>query len=230
MSSSSSTFIKHDPSCACPQCDTPDGLLIGNVPPSRTLQLLRAKAGGAFSGLKPIKTRLYSTFFSTASAAGGTIGAQNNITLTAGNFSELSSYMVLYDEIRILSVTAQCFAMPLVAGTDAAFVVFGLHFDPTAGVPAAPMKVQEESHHTGPKMIGPSMITTHHEPMKIHARLPRLTTTVGNQCVGSNWQTLDSTSANTVAVIAQYVSSLGGAGVSRTQVQLILDCEFRMRT
>jgi hypothetical protein len=194
----------------------------------------------SFSGLKPIRAKLYSAIQLQNSTAAAALSASSPILFNATTFPEIASFGLVYDEVRILGFKLHFF--PYVSTPATAFPEFtdfatSIQFDPGVANPTTVTQVLEESYNSGVMKIcaGVNGLSNQSSLFRIpyatlDARAPKLAPINGDDCPGSAWFAVDASTAPTTCVITSYASALGTAGISRLDYYVELDCEFRLRT
>jgi len=195
---------------------------------------------GGFSGLRPIRAKLFSTLFSSASGAASALTYASSVTLTTGNFPELSQFMVIYDELRMINVKIHYFPLVSTAATVAPFTTtaaFSLEFDPTAGAPTSAGSLLEATFSSNLMLVSAGVngttaqsINFHTKYLTLSGRAPKLAPIASSDCPGSAWIVLDSSTAPTMCVFLQYAAALGTTGIITNSWMVELDVEFRLRT
>jgi hypothetical protein len=204
--------------------------------------LLRGAKGpgkGGFDGLKPIKVKLWSVVGGTSSS-GASANAQISLwSLSTGNFPELTDFLAIYDEIRMLSVRVHAFPYVSLAPAAAPFTstcVFNVQFDPSVSAPSSITNALQESYHVGPIEVccGTNAYAAsapfQQKYLSRSAKPPKLAPISGSDCPGSSWITLDATTAPTMVAVGYYTTALGTSGIVSMKLYVELDVELRLRT
>jgi len=196
--------------------------------------------GKSYDGLKPIRVKLWSVQLATTSAAATALAITSSIVLSTGNFPELSNFMVIYDELRMMKVKLHYHHLvptPAASGSTVTTGAINIQFDPTATAPASISSALEESFNSGPLLIFPGVNGATNQSgsisMKYHtlsATVPKLAPITGGDCPGSAWIALDSATAPSMCVIGSYIQALGPSGVTSILYFVELDVELRLRT
>jgi len=235
-SSSSSTFTIGDSVFVNPD---PSGISKSIIKDMLRSGRGKGKGGKSFNGLKPIRIKLMSTEFTVTSAASAVLANVSNVTLSTGNFPELSQFMLVFDELRMCHTKVHyhhLITTPGAAPTTAA-AALNIQFDPTAAAPASISSAMEESYNTGPLRLFPGVNGAtlqsgdiSHKYHSIVAKVPKLAPITGGDCPGSAWIALDTATAPSMLVVGNYVTALGAGGVVTISFFVELDVELRLRT
>jgi hypothetical protein len=253
----SSNSIRHASDCPCDDCslaglpssssqttssatpatkDTPTISLKSTMTRLQHISLKTgSRTGRGFSGLKPVRAKLYSTLFGAISAATAALTVNSNVTLTAGNFPEIASWMTVYDEMRIIKGAlhySNWIQIQASANPNLSFGAIAIMFDGTAAAPTTVDGVMQEtfSRFLTP-LSGASIASAHPTMHKLDFNVGKpLVSLTSNDMVGSSWFTLDSTSAPSMAVVHLYATDGGTNAVTGLKYVLEFDVEFRMRT
>jgi len=203
--------------------------------------LFLGKARGGFSGLKPIKVKLFSVQQTNSSGAATPLAFITNIMLNTTTFPELSAFNQIYDEIRMMHVKIHYFPYVSTASSavnpPTAIYAGALQFDPNAATPASPNGQLEESYNTGLWFLTPGVNGTLGQSSHFHLRfrtlsgkVPKIAPITGVDLPGSNWIVLNSGTAPTMAAWSGYATALGTAGITSVLWFVELDVELRLRT
>jgi hypothetical protein len=202
---------------------------------------MRAKGSkGGFSGLKPIRVKLFSAAVTTTSAAATALKFTTNIALDTTHFPELTNFGVIYDELSMKACKMYYYfgnSVPGVAST-ASNAVAAILFDPSAGAPTNSYSLLEESYSTGPLLnfvgnnggVGQVVTRADGRLPFIRAKAPALAPITSEDCPGSAWVALDGATAAIMAVFQAYCDPLAGVGQSTFTYIAELDVELRLRT
>jgi hypothetical protein len=190
--------------------------------------------GRSFTGLKPVRAKLFSSAFATNGVANTAYGAITNVT--TANFSEFTSFEAVYDEMRVLAVVFHWMPYLSVASSAPVTVTASVEFDPTAGAPSAIYQPLEGSFSAGPYFLTSASSGTVNEPtvrkyFQIHADPPApLAPITGSDVPGKSWFAMDTgTPVNLFTWQMCTTTPTGGGVVSGTYLHE-LHVEFRLRT
>jgi len=232
----------HPDGCRCDRCSyLAPSIGLESAPATNLKAMLRgSRSRGGFSGLRPIKIKLWSNLVTNLSAAATPLAQLSVIGLSTGTFPELSSFLPIYDEARLITVHLHHMLFASTAATGAPFQSTGamnIQFDPSASAPTSLAQALEESYNSGPLFVTPGVNGTAQQSSffnqpyrKMHASVPKLAPITGSDCPGSAWFTLDSATATTMCCIGQYTLALGTLGITAAQFLIELDLELRLRT
>jgi hypothetical protein len=254
MSSSyfgSSNSIRHASDCPCDDCslalvsNTSSTSASSTPKDTSTISLKSAMThlslktgrsiGRGFKGLKPVRAKIYSTLFGAVSSASTALTINGNVTLTAGNFPEIASWMTVYDEMRVLGGRLHFCNWLVGAASSSPNISIGavaVMFDPTAGAPSTVDGVLQESFSAYTHPITGYSLSTNPPFMKslpFHVGKPLISLT-SNDVAGSSWFTLDNSSTPTMGVVHLFATDCGTGSIVGCKYQLEFDVEFRMRT
>lgn len=210
--------------------------LVPNVPTSlrNIMRGSRTAGKGKFSGLKPIRASITTNDIGVAGSAASALVVNQTITLTTGNFPELSSFMVVYDLMRIVRGRVRYLPAVNVTGSGLAFGACCALADQTAGNPTSVSKVREETHSSTPYAIAGSTAFGIQNPSKFQVLPFEFKTHIApvgtNTNPGDGWFVLDTNNAPHVVQVQAYHTPLTTTGVTQFSYYVELDCEFKMRT
>jgi hypothetical protein len=187
-----------------------------------------SRSSHGFSGLKPIRTKLSSIIIATTSIAGSDNVTNNSFLLTIANFPELASWMVVYDEMRVIGGELSFHPFVGVNGTNPSLGAVSVMFDPTAGNPTSVTTTLEESYHS--KIFANRSIL---DLPVVHTLSWKAPKCIPNSLVsnpGTTWFTLDNNSTPHMFSVHGFQTTLAGAGTVGLKFLATLNVEFRMRT
>jgi hypothetical protein len=200
---------------------------------------------GGFTGLKPVKLKLWSVEIGSASAAATALSAAPDINFNASTFPELTSWLAIYDECRVLKVKVHykfyCGITPSSAPTQTD-VACAIVFDPSVSAPASIGGVCEETFSSGPMIVHAGsnaggttlptgVLTGLCEKFNVLTATPnKLAPISSSDCPGSSWFVMDGATPPTVFTHAFYGTALGAGGVINQRAYYELDVEMRIRT
>jgi hypothetical protein len=206
---------------------------------------MRPKGGmggkGGYSGLKPVRAKLFSSFFTGFSSANTNYSDAIGVNFNTSNFSELPSWGVLYDMCRILhfKVHGRAFVnIPTTASNNLIIPwAFAVSSDPTAGAPTSVGQVLDETFNCGLHYIASpgvsiacNTFTVVDRPITVSAHFPKLAPITTSDCPGSAWFVLDGSTAPVACVVQSYIGAAGAASVTGFTYIVELEVEFKIRT
>jgi hypothetical protein len=192
---------------------------------------------GGFGNKKPFKTKLVSSQFSITSSTNTALNVNQQIAMTTSNFPDLTSFQLLFDEIRVLKGQLHYHFDVSTAATNSgtpSAAALGLVFDDSQPAPTSLSQVLILTNHTPPLVINPIGSATSFNGLpyqKLNFQQPKIAvlpaTTVSP--VGNNWFSTDPVSTNIVVDVLAYCDGIGASGVTKLTFWLVLDVEFKMR-
>jgi len=217
------------------QCDSCTSIIV----PRANMAFNRA-VRSSFNGMKPIRVKLFSVSMPYTSAAAGAISVMQPFQFTSANFPEITSFISLYDQCRVLNCKLHYFAYVSTAPTavpNISTMVITLQFDPNAPAPGGVTTGLTESHNSGLMMITPGVNGTsaqssfYHLPYKtLSASSCKLAPVTGSDNPGSAWFTVNASTSVNIVNVGVYSTALGTAGIIALQQYMELDVEFKLRT
>jgi hypothetical protein len=233
-SSSSSSASKHCAGCQCDKCSLVESEQLVTISHPSLKALLRGSRAKGFAGLKPIKVKLWSSLGIYTSTASSALSINTNYAFNSSNFPELSSFINLYDEVRVLKVKLHYWmeTVTIGVGYNVGAGALAIGFDPTAVTPTSVNNTCENSFTTGPLAFSPINANGSLFLQKFHtlvASAPKLAPITSSDCPGNAWTTLDGGTPFTSHVLLGYANSLSTAGQVAVSCYFELDVEFRLR-
>lgn len=231
MSSSSSSHVS---GCLCDTCamiDIKPKLLKPPIPRS-----LFSKRGNGFSGLKPVKAKLWSTTGVTTTAANTALNLLETITFAPGTFPEISNWILLYDECRMLKCKVHyefdIAVEPTPATALAPTAACAITFDAAVAAPTNLYGVMEESYNSGPLYLGCKVSTSTQRKLATLVATPgrNLAPVTSSDTPGNAWFIVDSATPPTMFIGQFFSTAAGAVGTVRITRLYELDVEFRIRT
>jgi hypothetical protein len=209
-----------------------------------TLKRMSGRSGG-FSGLKPTRLKLWSAAQGVSSSAATAMPILSSIPFNATTFPELTAWMSVYDECRILRAKLHYKFYATTSPSSAPITYdcgIALIFDPSIGAPTSVGAVCEETFTSGPLFtevgkyasgagdISATMAMNSAKFASVSATPPKLVPITSSDCPGSSWFVMSGSTAPTAIVLSGYATALGTGGIVTFRAYVELDVEMKLRT
>lgn len=194
-----------------------------------------ARRGKGFKNLKPFRTTMWSNSNTNTSGAASALVVNQAFSLNTSTFPAFTSFIALYDMIRVLKVKLHYYFVTSVAGlagNTATQCACCISFDPTIGNPSSVQQLLEYSNSSGPHILGAStqIIPTNPKFHVLPVKMPGPIAPISSSDTpGSAWFVMDGGTAPIIAQVQAYIPSLGTAGVTQFVYFVELDVEMKMR-
>jgi len=199
----------------------------------------KGQSGKSFSGLKPVKVKLWGTATTFSSTSGAALAITNNQFFNGTDFPEIGDFAVIYDEARLLSVRLH-YSMSTGSTTPTSITpsvgAVGISFDAASSAPTSVDGVLQLSYNSGPHALypceagAPSLMNARMHIVKAKPGVS-LAPITSDDCPGSAWFAVEglASTAPIMFAVNMFITT-NTASVANCTFVCEMDVEFRLRT